>query len=279
MQIERLDDIEDPRLADYRNLRDSELLLQRGAFVAESRLVVRTLIADSSYRVRSLLLTEQALEGVEDLLDRLAADTSVFVTKKSRIAEVVGFAIHQGCLAIGERPPAASFDLASVARGRARRCLLLESVTNPDNVGAVMRNALAFGGGPVLLDARCADPLYRKAIRTSMGASLRVPFARVESLAVAIDALAEGGFTVVALTPERSAEPIACLARDGLPERLALMLGNEGRGLSEAAFGRAARRVRIPMSREIDSINVSAATAIALYELNVRRGPAVSGGR
>jgi tRNA G18 (ribose-2'-O)-methylase SpoU len=267
MRIERIDEIDDPRVQDYRNLRDPDLLVRRGAFIAESRLVVRTLIAESPYRVRSLLLTERALAGVQDLLGRLPAATPVFVVSRRRIAEIAGFHIHQGCLAVGERPPAVPVEALRAAYRQARRWVLLENVTNPDNVGAVMRNALAFGGGPVLLDARCADPLYRKAIRTSMGASLRVPFARVESVTTAIERLSAAGFTVVALTPDPSAEPLAALALRDATEHLVLLFGSEGEGLSDLALGRAAARVRIPMAGEIDSINVGAAAAIVLYAL------------
>ncbi|MEE8409601.1 MAG: RNA methyltransferase [Myxococcota bacterium] len=273
MGVERVHDLSDPRLADFRNVRDPALVRERHAFVVESRFVVRALLSQSTFRTRALLVTETALAGIDDLLPALDDDTPVFVATGGAINEVAGFHIHQGCLAIGERrsPPTPSELLESLPN--ASRLVVLENVTNPDNVGAVFRNALAFGAGAVLLDAPSADPLYRKAIRTAMGASLRVPYARAESAGEILEALADAGFVRVALTPDPDALDLVDWATsDAAHGRVALLLGNEGEGLAASTLAGADARVRIVMPGDIDSLNVGTASAIALYELCRSKG-------
>jgi tRNA G18 (ribose-2'-O)-methylase SpoU len=145
--------------------------------------------------------------------------------------------------------------------------VVLEGVTNPDNVGGVFRNAAAFGVDAVVLSSACADPLYRKAVRTSMGATLRVPFACVNACTSAFQEIRSFGFTIVALTPRGSHTVDAFLSR-GRPDRVALLVGAEGSGLSSAAEAAADHRVRIPMREEIDSLNVAVATGIVLSRLS-----------
>lgn len=268
MAIERVENLDDPRLADFRNVRDPEMVRQRNAFVAESRLVVRILLEKSTYRVRALLVTESALAGIEDLLPNLEADTPIFVATGSTINEVTGFHIHQGCLAIGDRRPPATPSALIASLPKSARLVILENVTNPDNVGAVFRNALAFGAAAVLLDASCADPLYRKAIRTAMGASLRVPYVRARSIGEILDALGDAGFVRVALTPDPNALDLVDWATGSVAhDRVALLLGNEGDGLLASTLARAESCVRITMPGDVDSLNVGTASAIALYEL------------
>ncbi|HRI18360.1 MAG TPA: RNA methyltransferase [Burkholderiaceae bacterium] len=262
----------DPLLADYALLREPARLRARGAFVAEGRFVVRRLVEGERFAVRSLLVTETAHAALADLAPRLVA-VPVLVGSKALAREVTGFSFHQGCLAIGERG-AEERDVArwleALGPG-ARTIVALENVSHADNVGAVFRNAAAFGADGVLLDGGTADPLYREAVRVSMAATLRVPFARPSRLAEAIGTLAEAGFRVAALTPRPSAIELGELgARVARDHRLAFLVGSEGEGLSDAALALADLELRIPMAEGVDSLNLAAATAIALYERSRR---------
>jgi len=256
----------DRRLDDYRNIPDPELLRHRGVFVAEGRHVVRRLLTESRFTTRSLLLTPAAQHALSDLLDS-ASPIPTFIVSQEAMNEIAGFNIHRGCLAIGERPQPSRWQ--DLARG-ARRLAILEHVSNADNVGGIFRNAAAFGVDAVLLGPACTDPLYRKAIRTSMGAALKVPFASMTDWPGDLDALRATGFTRVALTPAPGADDLRGTVAQGLSpaSKIALLLGHEGTGLSEDALRAADIRVRIPMTAEVDSLNVATAAAIALYELS-----------
>ena len=253
----------DPRTAEYASLSDPELARSRGLFVAEGRLVVRRAIEDGRYAIRSVLLTEAAQQQLGGVLARLDGAVPLYVCPVQSFREITGFNIHRGCVALVARPP----DLdAEVLADSARLLVMLESIADPDNVGGIFRNAAAFGADGVLLDAATADPLYRKAIRTSMAATLRVPFARVQ-WPDALPKLRARGFTIAALTPDELAEPLDRFAQKPRPQRLALLLGNEGDGLSAAAAASADVRVRIPMNTGVDSLNVAVAAGIALSRL------------
>lgn len=265
MKVEIVEDPADPRVADYRDARDGQLRNRAGLLLGEGRLVVRRLLEASRFRVRSLLLTPRALD---DLRDLLARDESppVYLTSAETIRAVVGFKFHRGCLAAAER--GAPLDpTALIAPPGARTLLALEELTDPDNVGAVFRNAAAFGAAGVLLSPGCADPLYRKAIRVAMGATLSLPFARID-WRDGLDRLRAAGYTRLALTPDHDAEDISTLVAGGLPSRrLALLVGAEGRGLGAGTRRTAERRVRIPMAADADSLNVATACGIALHRL------------
>jgi tRNA G18 (ribose-2'-O)-methylase SpoU len=266
MQPVRIDDPEDSRLADYRGVRDPEWLRRRGAFLAEGRVAVGILLEARELRTRSLVLTEAALASLSDALGRLAGDVPVYLVAPAVLLATSGVSFHQGCVAVGEVVRAATVDEILAT---ARRVVVLEDVTNPDNVGGVFRNAHAFGADGVLLTPRCASPLYRKAIRTSLGATLRLPFAVLHDWPRDLERLHAAGFTRIALTPGEGAQDLgelgACLA---LPPRVALLVGHEYEGLSPAALAAADLRVRIPMARPVDSINLAAACAIALQRLH-----------
>ena len=256
-------DQRDPRIADYRDVPDGELLEQRGVFVAEGRLVVRRLLATARFRTRSVLVTEAArpaLAGVPT-----PDDLPIYVVPQAVMNGVTGFNIHRGCLAIGER--GAAPDVAGLARS-ARRLVVLEQVANADNVGGVFRNAAAFAADGVVLDPRSTDPLYRKAIRTSVGAALQVPFARAATWPGPLEVIKAAGLVLVGLTPAEGAEPIHAVAEHLGDARVAVLLGHEGEGLTEAALRLCDIRARIPMAGPgVDSLNVATAAAIALYEL------------
>lgn len=253
---------DDERVADYRNIPDPELAGRRGFFVAEGRLVVRRLLEESRLTPRSVMVTDAALESIAGAL-AARPELPVYRVTQAVMDGVAGFNIHRGCLAIGERPADAPW---SAVAARARTMLVLERIANADNVGGIFRNAIAFGVDAVLLGPACADPLYRKAIRTSMGASLLVPFANAEPWPDALRQLRSLGFAVVALTPSDEAPLLQDVAAQCAERPIAIVLGHEGDGLTAETLEACEHRVRIPMAG-FDSLNVACAAAIALYEL------------
>jgi tRNA G18 (ribose-2'-O)-methylase SpoU len=263
MGIERIDRADDPRIAVYGGVRDRDLLRTRGLFVAESRIIVRRVLEDARYRVDSILVNEAACRDLAAVIAQ-RRDVPIFVGDAGAFAEIAGYEVHRGCLALVHRPEETPPD-ALIAS--ARSLVVLEAVSNADNVGGVFRNAAAFGAGGVLLSPSCCDPFYRKAIRTSMGATLRVPFARATAWPDAIAQLAAAGFVTVALTPRAPSESLEAFAARPRPRRLALIVGTEGAGLSAAIERAADYCVRIPIVGGIDSLNLAVATGIALYEL------------
>jgi tRNA G18 (ribose-2'-O)-methylase SpoU len=257
---ESIADPDDPRIAMYRNVADPDLLHAHGVFVAEGRLVVRRLLTASRFRTRSVLVTGAAYTALRDLLDTAAAP--VYIVPQTALNVIAGFNIHRGCLAIGERGPAREWRQLA---GGARQLLLLERIANADNVGSIFRNAAAFGVDAVLLDPASTDPLYRKAIRTSMGAALTLPFARLDPWIDALRDLKRRGVTLIGLTP-RAATTMREAAAIAHGQPVALLLGHEGEGLSEGALRECDHLARIPMPGGVDSLNVGTAAAVALYE-------------
>ena len=262
--LERIERADDARLAVYRSMSDHELVRSRGLFIAEGRLVVRRVLEHGGYRVQSLLVNDAGLRSLAPALERAAADVPVLVCDADAFPAITGYNIHRGCLALVERP--AAEDLRTLL-ARARTLIVLEAVANADNVGGVFRNAAALGGDAVVLSPTCCDPLYRKAIRTSMGAVLGVPFARAAEWPGVLSDVRAAGFTTVALTPRGPSEPIDVFVRRPRPERIALLVGSEGPGLTPAAEGAAEFCVRIPMADNVDSLNLAVAVGIALYAL------------
>jgi tRNA G18 (ribose-2'-O)-methylase SpoU len=260
--VEHLRGPDDPRVAEYRGLADPELVRSRHLFIAEGRLVVRRLIETGRYAIRSLLLSEAAFNDLQPLLSGLASTVSVYLARIEDFQSITGYNIHRGCLALAVRPEPPSIDNLLCP---ARTVIVLEGVTNADNVGGVFRNAAAFGADAVLLSPTCCDPLYRKAIRTSMGAVLRIPFARLDPWPAGLSQLRSREFTLVALTPREPAEELHAFTAQPLPAKLALLIGTEGTGLTPAVESIADRRVRIPVRESVDSLNLAVAAGIALY--------------
>jgi tRNA G18 (ribose-2'-O)-methylase SpoU len=262
--IERIDDAGDPRAADYAHVGDPDWLRRHALFVAEGRLVVERLIAAGRFAPRSILVTPAALAKLTPSLARVRCP--VYVAAPPILETITGFDFHRGCLAIASREPAVGFEGPT---GSEYRLLGLEGVGNPDNVGGLFRVAAAFGSEGILLDPGSADPLYRKAIRTSMGAALRIPFFRPMPWPDSLETLRAQGFKIVALTPRHPAVPLADYARlvEG-DERLVLMVGAEGEGLSDAVLRLADAAVRIPVAAGVDSLNVVVAAGIALAMLS-----------
>ena len=257
---------DDPRLAPYRAMRDASLA-RDGLFLVESELCVRTLVTRSRFPVRSILASEGRAARLADVIEGLPPGVPVYVAPQPVLDAVAGFSIHRGVVAAAERtPPEDARSLLASLRSLEGPCTVvgLVGVNNHDNVGGVFRAAAAFGAGAVLLDEATCDPLYRKAIRVSVGASLFVPFAR-ERAASMLSTLRAAGFTVVALTPRVSA-PV--LSPGAMPVRVALLLGAEGPGLPEDALAGADACARIAMAPGFDSLNVATTAAIALHALS-----------
>lgn len=239
-----------------------------GVFIAEGEVVVRVLVHRGRFSVRSLLLEARRVEPMRDVIDALPESVPVYVVPQSVMDSIVGFAIHRGILALGSRgvPLAPSELLGPHTDGKSELLVGLIGLANHDNVGSIFRSAAAFGVRGVLLDETSCDPLYRKAIRVSVGGALVVPFARCASATAMLDTLEAHGWEPLALTP-RGEETFADLGSSRT--RRVLLMGTEGEGLPDHVLARA-RRVRIDMEPTLDSLNVAVATGIAIYEATQR---------
>ncbi|WP_338538086.1 RNA methyltransferase [Janibacter terrae] len=260
----------DERLRDFVGLTDVKLRRvlepEGGLYLAESEKVIRRALA-AGHRPRALLMGERWLTDLADVVEQAEADGVPVYTGSAEVIEgITGYNLHRGALASMHRPELPS--LADVLDG-ARRVLVIEDVVDHTNVGAIFRSAAALGTDAVLVTPRCADPLYRRAIRVSMGTVFQVPWTRVEPWPAGIEDLRAAGFTVAALALADDAVGLDELAADA-PERLALVLGTEGDGLARRTLGRVDVTVTIPMAGGVDSLNVAAAGAVAVWELRVR---------
>lgn len=234
----------------------------------------------SRYRVHSVLLSEAGHDALRPLLAAHPA-VRVLVAPADVISDLAGYKFHRGCLALGYRrgtpDPVGCSRLAEGDTGQPgtsnrvglRPILILEGVSNPDNIGGIFRSAHAFGARGVLLGPACGDPLYRKSIRTSMGATLDVPWTILADWPAALDAIRARGFRIVALTPDPAAPALRAVVEQG-GEPIAFVLGSEGHGLSTAALAHVGATARIPMTPGTDSLNVASAASIALYEAVAR---------
>lgn len=257
-------DPSDPRLHDYSGLTDVELRKVRepaeGLFLAEGEKVIRRALA-AGYPMRSTLLSPKWVEAMRPLID--AVDAPVYVGGEPLLEAVTGFHVHRGALASMQRiaVPEAGSVLA-----KARRVVVMEDIVNHTNLGAIFRSAAALGMDAAVLTPSCADPLYRRSVRVSMGTVFALPYARLDSWPGGLATLAEHGFRTIALTPGPTAIDLRDL-RFGPEEKVALLLGTEGDGLSDPALAAADLRVRIPMAAGVDSLNVAAAAAVACYAI------------
>ncbi|KAB7744505.1 rRNA methyltransferase [Nostocoides sp. F2B08] len=268
----RITRVDDPRLVDYVGLTDVALRRrfepEHGLFIAESEKVIRRALG-SGHRPRSYLMAERWLTDLADLV-RAAEDSGVPVyTGDARVLEALtGFHLHRGALASMERLPLP--DLSSTVAS-ARRVIVLEDIVDHTNVGAVFRSAAGLGVDAVLVTPRCADPLYRRAVRVSMGTVFQVPWTRIDPWPDSVESLRRLGFEVVALALTEDSVPLDEYAATA-PARIALVLGTEGDGLRRRTVHAVDGVVRIPMAGEVDSLNVAAAAAVAAWELRVRPG-------
>jgi tRNA G18 (ribose-2'-O)-methylase SpoU len=253
---------DDPRIEPYRAVRERDLAGREQLFVAEGEVVVRVLLRQSLFAVQSLLLAENRVPGLDDALVGLPAGVPVYTAKRAVMDAIVGFPIHRGVLAVARRAPLRPVE--ELLSGLPERALVvgLVGLANHDNVGGIFRNAAAFGAEAVLLDRETCDPLYRKAIRVSVGGALMIPFTRVASAQAMVEALQTTGFDVISLSP--SGREILSQVRPS--PRTALLLGAEGPGLPAEVLART-RSVSIPMSGGFDSLNVATTSGIALHHL------------
>jgi tRNA G18 (ribose-2'-O)-methylase SpoU len=268
-----LTDPTDPRLADYVALTDVALRSrhepEKGLYIAESSTVLRRALA-AGHRPRSVLVAPRWASDVEEMLAGLPGDDSrvpVYVAEPDVLEGITGFHVHRGALAAMHRPALpALHDLLAGARdgAGARRVAVLEDVVDHTNVGAAFRSAAALGVDAVLVTPRCADPLYRRSVRVSMGTVFQVPWTRIDPWPGGMELLHDEGFVTVALALRDDALTLDELAADP-PERLALILGAEGDGLKAETIASARRTVRIPMAGGVDSLNVAAAGAVAFW--------------
>ena len=257
-----IEDPDDQRIAAYRQVRERDLVGRAGGFIAEGEVVLRACVRSGRWPLASVLLARKRLAALADLIAALPPTTGVYAADQPVLDAVAGFHIHRGILGHGLRE--AGPDAAELLAGLGPRALVvaLFGIGNHDNMGGVFRNAAAFGADAVLLDADCCDPLYRKAIRVSVGASLIVPFARVEGGADPIGLLRSAGLEPIGLSP-RGSTPLHRLEP---PPRAALLLGAEGPGLAQDILARC-RTVSIPMAGAFDSLNVATTSGIALHRL------------
>lgn len=266
MKITRIVDGHDRRLADYAGVREPVRLQRDGLLIAEGRFVVRRLLEGGRIRVRSLLLNEPAMNAMLDRFEDNDDDVEAYVASAEVITAATGFNMHRGCLALAERPAIPTLD-ALIATSRLVG--VLERVVDPDNIGSVFRCAEAFGVDSLLLSPGCGDPFYRKAIRTSSGAALVVPFGAAAPWPDALDRLHDAGFLIAATTPDPGASDIgAFVSSTAARGRVALLLGTEGHGLTPEALARADVRLRIPMSGALDSLNIAMAAGITFHRFH-----------
>jgi tRNA G18 (ribose-2'-O)-methylase SpoU len=256
-----IDREDDARLEPYKHVGDPRWLTAHGLFVAEGRLVVERLLAHGGYAIHSVLVTPAGHAAIARFL---TPGVEVFVATQAVVNGVTGFNFHRGCLALGRRP----IDVPLSRFADVERLVVLEGVGNPDNIGGIFRSAAALGAGGIVLDPSSGDPWYRKSIRTSMGAVLRLPFTRATDWPRALGSLRGMGFEVAALTPSGELTLDELRARLGAGARLALVAGAEGPGLTPAALAEARTTVRIPVDPRSDSLNVAVAVAIALAEVH-----------
>ncbi|GAB3210168.1 RNA methyltransferase [Marinactinospora endophytica] len=267
VKVIEVSDATDERLADYVRLRDvnlrKSLEAEHGLFMAEGEKVIRRAL-QAGYRPRSFLLTERRREALADVMEGLAAP--VYVVSEDVAHRLVGFDLHRGALASFHRRPLPTVEQVIAD---ARSVVVLEDIVDHTNVGAIFRSAAGLGVDAVVLAPRCADPLYRRSIKVSMGAVFTLPYARLDDWYAGLGELSRLGFRLLAMTPAPGSVPIAeALAGTGARDRNALLMGTEGDGLSSRWMEQADVCVRVPMvDRDVDSLNVTAAAAIACYEL------------
>lgn len=261
-QFRVVTDPDDPAAAPFRSIKERDLVGREGLFIAEGETVLRAFVRDAPERVVSLLIDPKRREKLDDVFAGLPEDAPVHLADQAVLDAIAGFHLHRGVLAVGRKPdPVAAGDLLASLPARAM-VLVLCGIANHDNIGGIYRNAAAFGADAIILDADCCDPLYRKAIRVSVGAALSVPTARLERGEDIADLLARTGFEALALSP--SAPEV--LARLKPAPRTAVLLGAEGPGLSPEVMARA-RTVGIPMANGFDSLNVATTSGIVLHHL------------
>ena len=269
----RVGDPSDPRIAEFTAMRDKDLAGRGDLFIAEGRVVLQALLdaetGTSRFVIEKVLILENRIDGLGELLDRIDLACPIYVAGREVLDAAVGFAMHRGILAVGRHVPAASFS-EFLARLPEKALLVAAcGISNHDNIGGIFRNAGVFGADGVVLDASCCDPLYRKAIRVSVGAALRVPFCRAGSIGDMVTKLSAHGFEVAGLSPHGT----EALSSYVPGRRLALLAGTEGEGLPAEIIERI-KTLRIEQAPGMDSLNVATASGIALWHAAIWMGRA-----
>ncbi len=256
----RITDPDDVRVAPYRSIRERDLVGRHGRFVAEGKVVLRALLASTGYAVDSILLLENRVGGLREELANVPSRTPVYVTSRNVIDQIAGYAMHRGILAIGLKPDEVHPETLLVKADRQCVVILCVGIANHDNVGSIFRNAATFGADAILLDKTCCDPLYRKALRVSVGAVLKVPFYRGGNSDQLLELLAKWGVDIYAMSPAGTVK----LEELAPSRRSAIVFGSEGAGLPARILDQTIP-VRIIMKPGFDSLNVAAASAIAMH--------------
>ncbi|MCH4541726.1 RNA methyltransferase [Ochrobactrum sp. POC9] len=256
----KIDDPDDIRLSPYRSIREKDLVGRQQRFIAEGKVVLNVLFSSSArFETESLLVLENRLAGLSEQLNQLPPGVPVYSVPQAVMDAVAGFHVHRGILAVGRRKTQPSLDAMLDALPTKSLVVVLCGISNHDNVGSIFRNAAAFEADCVLMDETCCDPLYRKAIRVSVGATLKVPYFHGGSIDQIIAVLGDAGFNLLALSPSSSLSIYDATKHD----RHALLLGTEGEGLPPRLLNKL-QTAKIPMSTMFDSLNVATASGIAL---------------
>lgn len=273
----RIGDPSDPRIAEFTSMRDRDLAGRGDRFIAEGRVVLQALAdgldqsgsdgGEGRFVLEKLLLLENRVSGLADLVERLDPVCPVYVAGREVLDAAVGFAMHRGVLALGRHRPPGSLEDFLAAMPQDALLVVACGIANHDNVGGIFRNAGVFGADGIVLDAGCCDPLYRKAIRVSVGAALRVPFCRGGPVAELVQDLLHHGFEVVGLSPRGSEQ----LGNFEPGRRQALLLGTEGEGLPDDILGRI-RTLAVEQAPGLDSLNVATTSGIVLWQTARKMG-------
>lgn len=271
MEPIRITDADDPRIAEFRSIRERDLTGREGRFIAEGTVVLRMLEAahrkGGDFAAEKILLLENRIAGLAEILAELPEGVPVYVASGAVLDQIAGFHLHRGVLALGRRKRERT--VAELIANPPRKALMVAAfgISNHDNIGSIFRNAAAFGADAVLLDQGCCDPLYRKALRVSVGAVLSVPYARSGMASDILTMLTEKDFAIWGLSPRGGVE-IRDVPASG---RMALITGTEGEGLPQEVLSRI-QTARIAQAPGLDSLNAATATGIALYEIAVAQG-------
>ncbi|WP_343312497.1 RNA methyltransferase [Brucella sp. BE17] len=259
-RIERITDPQDTRLLPYRDIREKDLIGRQQRFIAEGKVVINVLLSSSArFEAESLLVLENRLEGLSPQIERTPVDVPIYCVPQIVMDAVAGFHVHRGVLAVGRRKPQPSVDELLAGLPEKSLIVVLCGISNHDNIGSIFRNAAAFEANCVLMDTSCCDPLYRKSIRVSVGATLKVPYFHGAMIDDILTAVSRENFNILALSPSSQKN----IYQAGEHERQAILLGTEGEGLPQRLLN-SLDTARIPMSRDFDSLNVATASGIAL---------------
>ena len=272
MPVFRVEDVQDPRLADYSSLTDVALRTsfeaEHGLYIAESAKVI-TRALQAGHQPRSVLMSDRWVPRMDALIADIQArfpQTPVLIADEAELEDIAGFHVHRGALAAMHRPALPLLD--ELIHDGPQRLVILDGIVDHTNIGAIFRSVAGIGADAVLLTPQCADPLYRRSVRVSMGSVFQVPWTRIAHWPTAVDRLHELGVTIAALALSTNAQDLGSFAAVA-PDRLAVLLGSEGDGLSSQVIASADAVVRIPMSGGVDSLNVAAASAVALWALRL----------